>query len=182
MAKKQLQRFKGKKAISNKNLKNYLVDAIQPNTTLLDIGCGPKLYSSPFVGICSKILTIDAWDHVDPDILADLEKSNIEELVNNEKFDYILMLDFIEHLSKSAGKKLIEDCKKICNKKIFLLTPLEEIWTDNHENVENEDYWCFGNSYDLHKSIWCPEDFHEWEQIIIPGFENYYVGSYSCEK
>jgi 2-polyprenyl-3-methyl-5-hydroxy-6-metoxy-1,4-benzoquinol methylase len=182
MAKKQLQRFKGKKAIPNKNLKNYLVDAIQPNTTLLDIGCGPKLYSSPFVEICSRVLTIDAWDHVDPDILADLEKSNIEDLVNNEKFDYILMLDFIEHLSKSAGKKLIEDCKKICNKKIFLLTPLEEIWTDNHENVENEDYWCFGNSYDLHKSIWCPEDFHEWEKIIIPGFENYYVGSYSCAK
>jgi 2-polyprenyl-3-methyl-5-hydroxy-6-metoxy-1,4-benzoquinol methylase len=182
MAKKQLHRFKGKKAIPNKNLKNYLVDAIQPNTTLLDIGCGPKLYSSPFVEICSRVLTIDAWDHVDPDILADLEKSNIEDLVNNEKFDYILMLDFIEHLSKSAGKKLIEDCKKICNKKIFLLTPLEEIWTDNHENVENEDYWCFGNSYDLHKSIWCPEDFHEWEKIIIPGFENYYVGSYSCAK
>jgi len=182
MAKKQLKRFKGKKAVSNKNLKNYLVGAIQPNTTLLDIGCGPKLYSSPFVGICSKILTIDAWDHVDPDILADLEISNIEELVNNEKFDYILMLDFIEHLSKSAGKKLIEDCKKICNKKIFLLTPLEEIWTDNHENVENENYWCFGNSYDLHKSIWSPEDFHDWEKIIIPGFENYYVGSYSCEK
>ena len=85
MAKKQLHRFKGKKAISNKNLKNYLLETIQPNTTLLDIGCGPKLYSSPFVGICSKILTIDAWSHVDPDILADLEKSNIEELVNNEK-------------------------------------------------------------------------------------------------
>jgi hypothetical protein len=182
MAKKQLHRFKGKKVKPNYNLKNYLVENIQPNTTLLDIGCGPKLYSSPFLGICSKILTIDAWSHVDPDILADLEKSNIEELLNNEKFDYILMLDFIEHLSKSAGQKLIEDCKKICNKKIFLLTPLEEIWTDNHENVENEDYWGFGNSYDLHKSIWGPTDFYEWEKITISGFEKYYVGSYSCEK
>lgn len=182
MAKKQLHQFKGKKAVPNRNLKNYLIDNIQPHTTLLDIGCGPKLYSSPFNNICSKILTIDAWAYVDPDILADLEKSNIQELVNNEKFDYILILDFIEHLSKSAGKKLIEDCKKICNKKIFLLTPLEEIWTDNHENAEDENSWSFGNSYNLHKSIWGPLDFQDWERATIPDFESYYVGSYICEK
>jgi len=182
MAKKQLYKFKGKKVKPNYNLKNYLINIIQPQTTLLDIGCGPKLYSSPFSNICSKILTIDAWDYVDPDIVADLEKSNIEELVNNEKFDYILMIDFIEHLSKLAGKKLIEDCKKICNKKIILLTPLAEIWTDNHENVEDKNAWCFGNSYDLHKSLWEPSDFYGWEKITIPDFENYYFGLYSCEK
>ena len=182
MAKKHLHMFKGKKAKPNYNLRNYLIDIIQPHTTLLDIGCGPKLYSSPFTNICSKILTIDAWEYVDPDIVADLEKSNIEELVNNEKFDYILMIDFIEHLSKPAGQKLIEDCKKMCNKKIFLLTPLAEIWTDNHENVEDENAWCFGNSYDLHKSLWEPSDFNGWEKITIPNFEKYYVGSYSCEK
>lgn len=174
--------IKGKKAFPNRNLINCLIGNVEPGTTLLDVGCGPKLYSSPFKDICSRILTVDAWDWVEPDIIADLEKSNIEEVVNNEKFDYVLMLDFIEHLSKDAGKKLIEDCKKICNKKIFLLTPLEEIWTDNHENVENENYWCFGNSYDLHKSIWGHADFEGWEELIIPGFEKYYVGFYSCEK
>ncbi len=174
--------IKGKKAFVNRNLRNYLLNNIVVNTSLLDLGCGPKLYSSPFKDRCNKILTVDAWDWVEPDVVADLEKSNIEEVVNGEKFDYILMLDFIEHLSKEAGQKLIEDCKKICNKKIFLLTPLEEIWTDNHENVENENYWCFGNQYDLHKSIWYPEDFKEWERVPLPGFENYYVGYYNCEK
>ena len=174
--------IKGKKAFPNRNLTNFLLENIQEGTSLLDLGCGPKLYSSPFKDICSKILTVDAWDWVEPDIVADLENSKISDVVKSESFDYILMLDFIEHLSKEAGKNLIEDCKKLCNKKIFLLTPLEEIWTDNHENVENENYWCYGNKYDLHKSIWSDDDFTDWTKINLPGFENYYIGYYNCEK
>jgi hypothetical protein len=129
---------------------------------------------------CNKIITVDAWEKVKPDFLIDLNENDLPFVSNS--FDVVLMLDFIEHLSKDAGKKLIEDCKKICNKKIFLLTPLEEIWTDNHENVENENYWCFGNEYDLHKSIWGHLDFADWTTLTIPGFEKYYVGFYSCEK
>lgn len=174
--------IKGKKAFVNKNLRNYLLSMIEVDTSLLDLGCGPKLYSSPFKGRCKEILTIDAWDWVEPDIVADLENSSVLEIVNEKKFDYILMIDFIEHLDKNKGKKLIDDCKKICNKKIFLLTPLSEIWTDNHENVENEKYWCYGNKYDLHKSIWNHEDFDDWVKVDLPGFEKYYVGYYSCEK
>jgi hypothetical protein len=176
------KKIKGKKAYSNDLLTAYLLENVESNSSLLDVGCGPKLYSTPFIGICKSILTIDAWDWVEPDIVANLETDNIQDVVNNEKFDYVLMLDFIEHLDKAAGLKLIEDCKKICNKKIFLLTPLEEIWTDNHENVEDESLWCYGNKFDIHKSLWYKTDFDGWTEITVPGFENYYIGSYSCEK
>ena len=113
----------GKRASSNDQLINYLHSIIQEGSTLLDLGCGPKLYSSPFINKCSKILTIDAWPDVNPDIVANLETDNILDVVKNEQFDYVLMIDFIEHLDKAAGLQLINDVKKITKKKIILLTP-----------------------------------------------------------
>jgi hypothetical protein len=171
-------KFKGQRASSNDALVAYLKLQVEPNSSVLDIGCGPKLYSTPLLEQGSKILTIDAWSWVDPDIVADLEKTLVSELVD-KKFDYILMIDFIEHLNKSAGLRLIEDCKRIVNKKIFLLTPMEEIWTENHEHVEDPRLWCYGNQYDLHKSIWTQEDFKDWTTISLPKFEDYFLGYFN---
>lgn len=163
----------------NQRLLDYLKENISGGS-LLDIGCGPKAYSTPFKEICSKITTIDAWEKTNPDILADLEKISLLSLVN-EKYDFILMIDFIEHLDKTIGKKLIDECKRICNKKIFVLTPLEQIWTDNRENINDKSVWCYGNQYDLHKSIWSEHDFEEWSKITLKkgkGIQNYYIGYY----
>jgi hypothetical protein len=90
------------------------------------------------------------------------------------------MLDFIEHIDKQQGLRLIEDCKKQVTKKIFLLTPMEAIWTENHENVDNPDLWCHGNQLDIHKSLWTPEDFEGFVRVYLRGFEHYYVGYYEA--
>jgi hypothetical protein len=90
------------------------------------------------------------------------------------------MIDFIEHLDKDAGVRLLEDCKKIVNKKIFLLTPLPEIWTDNIHNIENERIWSHGNQFDIHKSSWTHSDFEGWTEVKLPSLEKYYVGYYEA--
>jgi hypothetical protein len=167
--------IKGKRASSNDALVAYLKEQVETGSSLLDVGCGPKLYSTPLLNQCLRVLTIDAWAWVEPDIVADLEQTLVSELTT-EKFDYIIMLDFIEHLDKAAGIRLIEDCKKIVNKRIFLLTPMEEIWTENHEHVDDPRLWCYGNEYDLHKSLWTREDFAEWTTITLPKFDNYFLG------
>lgn len=169
----------GKRASSNDQLMKYLSSIIKTGDTLLDLGCGPKLYSDPFKGICKKILTVDAWESVNPDIVADLETANLLSLLDNQKFDCVLMIDFIEHLSKDAGIRLIEDVKKITVKNIILLTPLEEIWDDNHKNVNDPSLWCYGNTYDMHKSLWTRDDFADWVDLRLPGLDNYFVGTYS---
>lgn len=170
----------GKKASSNDQLMGYLLETIKDGSSILDLGCGPKLYSTPFINKATKIVTVDAWESVKPDIVADLEKDNIIELLKGEKFDYVLMIDFIEHLDKEAGIKLIEDVKKITNKKIILLTPLEEIWDDNHKNVNDPSLWCYGNQFDLHKSLWDRNDFVGWNSLGFKGkgLSNYFVGTY----
>jgi 2-polyprenyl-3-methyl-5-hydroxy-6-metoxy-1,4-benzoquinol methylase len=171
--------IKGKRAFSNDLLLGYLMGSIEHNTSVLDLGCGPKLYSDPLKPQCSQVVTVDGWEWVEPDIVANLESTSLTGIVT-EKFDYILMLDFIEHLDKDQGLRLIEECKSVVNKKIFLLTPMASIWTENHENVDNPDLWCYGNTYDIHKSLWAAEDFVGFTRIHLRGLEHYYVGFYAA--
>ena len=169
----------GKRASSNDQLMKYLHSIIEDGSSLLDLGCGPKLYSDPFKAKCKKIVTIDAWESVSPDFVADLETVDLHSLLGGEKFDYVLMIDFIEHLDKAAGLRLIESVKALTNKKIVLLTPLEEIWDDNHKNVNDPKLWCYGNTFDIHKSLWHRVDFADWETLNLPGLHQYFVGVFS---
>jgi hypothetical protein len=171
--------IKGKRAFSNDLLVGYLMGAVQHGSTVLDLGCGPKMYSDPIKPQCSRVVTVDGWAWVEPDIVANLESTPLSDVIA-DNFDYILMLDFIEHIDKTAGLRLIENCKAQVNQKIFLLTPLESIWTDNHENVNNSELWCHGNELDVHKSLWSPEDFSGWTRIHLRGFDDYYVGFYEA--
>ena len=109
-------KIKGKRASRNDLLSQFINKNVAAGSTVLDIGCGPKAYSSPLLEQQCRVLTIDAWDWVEPDIVANVETTPIVE-VTSERWDYILMIDFIEHLDKDAGVQLLEDCKKIVNKK-----------------------------------------------------------------
>lgn len=152
----------------------FIKTQIGKNDKVLDIGCGNKQYSVDLG--CKKIITLDAWSKVCPDILLDLENNDIP--FKEKSLDVILMIDFIEHVSKQRGKILIEQAKKIAMKSIILLTPLW--WQDNAENVNNKDLWCFGNKYDYHKCLWTLEEFSEWKRVERKG--NYFFGLYNCKK
>lgn len=171
--------FDDKIAYENKGLIEYLKSVIEPGSTVLDIGCGPKIYATALIDHGCTVTTIDAWEKCQPDILVDLSKTRLDDVIDG-KFDYIIMLDFIEHIEKHVGLDLIEQCKKIANKQIYLLTPLADIWTDNHENVENEDYWCYGNDFDLHQSLWSTVEFVNWTELKIKAkLKGYFFGVYS---
>jgi len=154
------------------NLFEWLHSNITKESTVLDIGCGNKEYSNSLN--CKRVITIDAWKKVKPDILIDLEVRDIPFTENS--FDVILLLDFIEHLDKERGKEIIEQARTIANK-ILLLTPLW--WQDNAVNVENPELWCYGNKYDYHKSLWTLEDFSGWNRATnIQNTDNYFIGTY----
>lgn len=172
-------KFKEKRASRNEHLSTFINNNISHGSSVLDVGCGPKAYSSPLLGQGCRVLTIDAWNWVEPDIVANVETTPIAE-ITTERWDYILMIDFIEHLDKDAGVRLLNDCKKIVDKKIFLLTPLPEIWTTNVHNIENERIWSHGNQFDIHKSSWTHDDFVGWTEVKLPSLEKYYVGYYEA--
>jgi len=168
-------KIKGKRASRNDRLMNYLIENIDPACSIIDIGCGPKAYSDPFRLRGNAVLTLDAWPWVEPDLVVDLEHQRLCDVVSNQ-FDYALMIDFIEHLDRRAGLQVLEDCKTITRHKIYLLTPLPAIWTDNSEHVDDPTLWSYGNDYDRHKSSWTRQDFEAWTAVDLPGLENYFFG------
>jgi len=156
------------------NLDETIKRYVDKDSVVLDIGCGDKSRSKDLG--CKKVISIDAWDKVQPDIQLDLSCNDLPFEPNS--VDVTLMIDFIEHVEKDRGKELIEQAKLITNKYIILLTPLW--WQDNAINVENPDLWCYGNKYDYHKSLWKLEDFSEWKRILnIQDLDNYFVGVYA---
>lgn len=136
-------------------IKEFLSNEIDDFDSVLDIGCGNKTYSK--YGMC---ITIDAWDKVNPDILFDIEKNDLQ--FPDKSFDYILLLDVIEHLEKERGKEVLEQCFRVA-KKVILFTPL--YWTDNHDNTNDPDCWAYGNKFNIHKSLWTLDDFKDWQII-----------------
>lgn len=161
-------------------LLEFLFKTITPKSTLLDLGCGPKRFSEPLKSICSKVVTVDAFPSVNPDILMDVETEDISKRFKENEFDYILVLDFIEHLDKANGVSLIEKCKKICRKSIFLLTPRE--WDDNSRAVTSKTMWSYNNEFCLHKSLWTPQEFPDWKEHKVTSFKHYYFGEYIKEN
>ena len=162
-------------------LPGHIKKELVKGSTLLDVGCGPGFYSTKNYGsICSKMVTVDAWAKVNPMICADLEKESLCELVNNEKFDYVMMMDFIEHVDWELGERILREAQSLCKKRLYLLTPLEAIWNDNHHNVNNKNLWSYGNQFDVHKSLWHLDDFPDdkgWtRQIPFGHLKNYYFG------
>jgi cyclopropane fatty-acyl-phospholipid synthase-like methyltransferase len=147
------------------NLHQDIGQYIEKESKVLDLGCGIKTYSN----YSQFTTTVDAWDKVEPDLLIDLEKEELPFKENS--FDYVTMIDFIEHLDKDRGKVLLEKCKKIVRNKIILFTPL--FWDDNSKNVNNPRCWAFNNKYDYHKSLWnVEEDFKDWHTINNYGPKN----------
>lgn len=173
--------IKGRRAFTNDRLLQFVNSIVTDNSTVLDLGCGPGLYSNPLRSRCQRVVSVDAWDWVEPDIVADLENTALTDIVS-DRFDFVLMLDFIEHLDRAAGARLMADAQAQCDGVLILLTPLEQIWTENHENVDNHELWCYGNRYDIHKSLWRSEDFVGFQQHVVPSLEDYFLGTWSASE
>ena len=138
-------------------------DHVPREAKLLDIGCGMKKHEY----YTKDVTTIDAWDKLDPDILMDVSKEPLP--FEEDSFDVITMIDFIEHIEKHEGEELLEQCKKIASR-IIVFTPL--FFNDNSHNVENPNCWAYGNPYDYHKSLWTLDDFSDWTTIDIFTFKD----------
>ena len=146
-------------------LGQFLNSHINFGDIVLDIGCGDKCYHS-FCG--NFVISIDAWKKCKPSHIMDLEYEDLP--FRKKAFDVVTMLDFIEHLPKSRGQQIIEQCQEVgC--KVIVLTPL--IWSDNEVA---EDSWYYGNPWERHKSLWRVSDFPGWQRFEVQGLETYFLG------
>jgi hypothetical protein len=74
-----------------------------------------------------------------------------------DMIDTIVCSDGIEHLIREQGLRLIQQMEEHGSKQI-IFTPLGELSVTK------------GNHPDQHKSGWLPEQFSEWDCIVLPNF------------
>lgn len=120
---------------------------------ILDIGCGS---SSPLRYIeCKKSVGVDIYKPA----LEQAEKNNthgkfylcsnkgLSKKFKPKQFDCCVGLDFIEHLPKKEGFKLVKDMEILAQKKIVIFTP-------NGFLPQHDEH----NSYQNHQSGWTVDE------------------------
>jgi SAM-dependent methyltransferase len=149
-----------------------IVSVLQPDDVVLDVGCGNKRYFRVLQPNCAKYITVDIWDKMHPDILMDVTKMPLP--LTDKSVDVVLLLDFIEHLSRDDGETFLVEVERVCKRCMILLTPL--LWDRNEKNVLNPGFWSYGNPANLHRSLWNLEDFKDWERWDIQDRKDYFIG------
>jgi hypothetical protein len=143
--------------------------------TILDVGCGPKAYSV----LSDHVVTVDAWEKVRPDYVINLEVDDLE--FDDDSFQVVLMIDFIEHVSKARGQRLLNQAYRIASERVYVLTPLW--WDSNERFTEDPKLWSYGNEFNLHKSLWSREDFPGWVELGHTNAEGeYFWGYWECGR
>lgn len=125
---------------------------IDPEDTILDIGCG---IMTPLDGIsCKSILGVDLYlPYLDAikdrysTIQMDVKDLNV---FPNDSYDVVVALDLVEHLVHAPAMYVLQEMKRICRKHAIVFTP--KSFHTNEENVEN--VWDMGeNPLQRHKCL-----------------------------
>lgn len=88
--------------------------------------------------------------------------------------DAVIMLDFVEHLTKGESQRVIKDALRIARKQVVVLTPLG--YMPQTCAADAPDPWgLHGNVWQEHRSAWSVEDFDGWEVYVC---ENFHTTSY----
>ncbi len=74
----------------------------------------------------------------------------------DKSVDLIISTDFIEHLSKENGYKLLVEIDRVCSKASILFTPHGFLDTVKYQNSD------VYSDLDVHYSGWEPEDFYSY--------------------
>jgi cyclopropane fatty-acyl-phospholipid synthase-like methyltransferase len=149
----------------NDELRDFLITQLKGAKNVLDVGCGDKSCTYIASSLGCSVYTIDAWLKHLPSLVLDLEVERLSKYLPENSFDVVLVLDLVEHLEKRSGFDLIEDAKRICKKKVILLTPLK--WSPNTKCFNDKKSVYYQNPYVLHKSLWEEKDFPDFEKIEL---------------
>ncbi len=162
------------KFVSKKEIKKLIKKKIEPAKIILDIGCGinPQRLINPKIHICiepyleyiKKSMMINPFKNY---VYLNSTWEKALKLFPEKSIDSIFMIDFIEHIEKDDGFKLLPQCERIAKKQVVIFTPLGFI---PQENIEGrKDRWGMdGGAYQEHKSGWNVEDFDEtWDLFCV---------------
>jgi hypothetical protein len=153
--------------LKKRDLLKFAKRNIKDVETVLDIGCGiiPQPIVKTKVNICVEpykeyvdyLLKIPTPPFSKKLIVINCGWKEATQIFPNKSVDTVVLMDVIEHISKSVGKKLLKKTEKIARKQIIVWTPLGFVH-NFHKN--GKDAWgLHGVEWQEHRSGWYPEDF-----------------------
>ncbi len=129
---------------------------------ILDLGSGPGdsyLRSRKFRG--KDLTCLDIFEPYLKECqrlgfkILHLDALELSKRFKPASFDIILAIDFLEHLEKEKGVRLLADLEKIARRKILIFSPLGWVPMDKDTHGFNNVY------YQTHRSAWSLEDFQK---------------------
>ncbi len=136
------------------------------NIKVLDIGCGGGLLCEPLSRLGATVTGIDASEknieiaklHAkEMGLKINYENSAPEKLKSMEKFDVVLNMEVIEHVSNI--ELFIENCSKLTEKNGIMF-----VATIN-KNLKSYLFAIVGAEYVMR---WLPIGTHDWDRFITP--------------
>src|SRR5438128_3353435 len=89
----------------------------------------------------------------------------------DKSVDSVFALDFIEHLEKEDGLRMLREAERVARRQIVIDTP-QGFFPQCYDDPSKPDRWGMDGGYwQTHRSGWRPEDFgDQWEFIISPDY------------
>jgi len=147
---------------------------------VLDLGpgiCPQPFVKKPYVHICVDAhrpylerIKRDVGD--DPKyVFINAPWDQVIGMFPDKSVDTVFALDFIEHLEKEDGLRMLREAERVARRQIVVYTP-HGFFPQTYDDPEKEDRWGMDGGYwQTHRSGWETEDFGEqWEFVISPDY------------
>jgi len=159
---------------------NFVRTRITDVDVVLDLGpgiCPQPFVKEPYVHICVDAhrpylerLKRDKGD--DPKyIFINAPWDEVIGKLADKSVDSVFALDFIEHLEKQDGFRMLREAQRVARRQIVVYTPLG-FFPQSYDDPDKPDRWGMDGGYwQTHRSGWDYDDFGpEWEFICSPDF------------
>lgn len=184
--------------IETKDYTHFMKELIQhvkfptyPLRKMLSIGCG-RLNSDRHIKADVR-LAIDWSDELlleikdEPGVIPiKFDAKDLCKILVPKSFDTICMFDFIEHLKKEDGEKLLDEIEKFAKMQILMFIPIEKEKADKERQIELQRERKEKNlSLGHHCSQWFPEEMEVrgYDVIVSPNYhKEKNLGAMICIK
>jgi hypothetical protein len=91
-------------------------------------------------------------------------------MLPDKSVDSVFALDFIEHLEKEDGFRMLAEAQRVARGQVVVYTP-NGFFPQQHEPGAPDRWGLDGGAWQTHRSGWSVEDFgEEWQFVISPDF------------
>jgi hypothetical protein len=166
--------------VSRAKALELVMSKVEDVEVVLDIGpgiCPQPFVKKPYVHICVEAhrpylerLKKEIAD--DPKyVLINAPWDQVIGMLPDKSVDTVFALDFIEHLEKEDGLRMLREAERVARRQVVVYTP-HGFFPQSYDDPSKPDRWGMDGGYwQTHRSGWEMEDFGEqWDFIICPDY------------